>query len=91
MGYPRIIEKVWREPWAIKPSVHHSIQATLTAALNGERVAEPYDEEEEEAAEEEAEEPAPLVYAEQEFRARGHLVVMVQVYVKWDTYQLNQR
>ncbi len=47
--------------------------------------------EEEEAEEEEAEEPAPLVYAEQEFRARGHLVVMVQVYVQWDNYQMNQR
>ena len=55
------------------------------------------DEEEDEGAEEEPEEPeepeeeAPLVYAEQEFRARGHLVVTVQVYVKWDTYQMNQR
>jgi quinohemoprotein amine dehydrogenase len=55
------------------------------------------EEEEGEDAEEEPEEPeeseedAPLVYAEQEFRARGHLVVTVQVYVKWDTYQMNQR
>ncbi len=55
------------------------------------------DEEDNEGAEEEPEEPeesaeeAPLVYAEQEFRARGHLVVTVQVYVKWDTYQMNQR
>jgi len=45
MGYPRIIEKVYREPWAIKPSVHQSIQSTLSAALNGERVAMPYDDE----------------------------------------------
>ena len=37
MGYPRIIDKVYREPWAIKASVHHSIQASLSSALNGER------------------------------------------------------
>jgi len=37
MALPLIIDKVWREPWAIKPSVHHAIQSSLTAALNGER------------------------------------------------------
>ena len=45
MGYPRIIEKVYREPWLIKSSVHQSIQSTLSAALNGERIAMPYDDE----------------------------------------------
>lgn len=45
----------------------------------------------EEEQSEEAQEEAPLVYAEQELRARGHLIVTVQIYVKWDTYQMNQR
>ena len=31
MGYPRIIEKVYREPWAIKPTTHHAIQSSLAA------------------------------------------------------------
>ena len=56
----------------------------------GEESAEGAEQEEGEA-EDETEETAPLVYEEQEFRARGHLVVTVQIYVKWDTYQMNQR
>jgi len=35
MGYPRIIQKVYREPWLINPSVRQSIQASLTSKLNG--------------------------------------------------------
>ena len=46
MGYSRIVQKVYREPWLIKPSVHHSIQASLNAHINGESVSG-YEEEEE--------------------------------------------
>ena len=48
MGYPRIIEKVYREPWAIKPSTHHAIQSSLAAALNGEQLPSDMEEVEEE-------------------------------------------
>jgi signal peptide peptidase SppA len=47
MSYPRIIEKVYREPWLVKPSVHHSIQSTLLAALNGERIHADYEDDNE--------------------------------------------
>jgi len=60
-------------------------------AAEGEEAEAGGDSVEEGEADDEEEEPVPLVYAEQEFRARGHLVVTVQVYVKWDTYQMNQR
>lgn len=48
MGYLRIIEKVYREPWAIKPTAHHAIQSSLTAALNGEQLPTDIEEEVEE-------------------------------------------
>jgi signal peptide peptidase SppA len=48
MGYPRIIEKIYREPWAIKPTTHHAIQSSLAAALNGEQLPSDLEEMEEE-------------------------------------------
>ena len=47
MGYPEIIHKVYREPWLIKPSVHQSIQASLTSILNGDPLKD-YEQEDEE-------------------------------------------
>jgi len=37
-----------------------------------------------------AAEEAPKMI-EKEFRARGHLLVMVPIYVKWDEYEWNQK
>jgi hypothetical protein len=47
MSYPRIFSKVYREPWCMKPSAHHAIQASLTNALKG-RSRSVLEEEEEE-------------------------------------------
>ncbi len=40
-----------------------------------------------------AEEPTekPIVMEEREFRARGHLLVMVPIYVNWDKYEWDRR
>jgi quinohemoprotein amine dehydrogenase len=37
------------------------------------------------------EEEKPVVMVEREFRARGHLLVMVPIYVQWDRYVWDQR
>ena len=47
MSYPRILQRVYREPWSIKPAAHLAIQETLANAMNG-KMVEDYDVEEEE-------------------------------------------
>ena len=48
MGIPRIIEKVYRKPWLIKPSVHGSISTSLLTHIKGEAKACDFEEEYEE-------------------------------------------
>ena len=48
MGIPRIIEKVYREPWLIKPSVHGSISTSLLTHIKGEAKACDFEDEYEE-------------------------------------------
>ena len=53
------------------------------------------DEDGQDAGDEDEQEPevdeGPPVLVQKEFRARGHLLVMVPIYVRWDLYEWNQR
>ncbi len=40
MSYPRIIARVYREPWCVLPSTHAAIRAALTSRLAGEPTAQ---------------------------------------------------
>lgn len=71
------------------------VYVVAVCTLNVQKVEKPKDDEdgEDDAEKEESSEsePAPIVMEDREFRARGHLIVTVPIYVNWNKYEWDRR